>query len=61
MFSKEQTRTAGLVTFLPCRGAPVEATTNPTEQAFSHTGRCVGSPTPRGKWTGDRIKVSIMS
>lgn len=32
MLLKEQTRTAGLVSFFPCRGTPVEATTNPNEQ-----------------------------
>lgn len=48
-FSKEQTRTAGLVTFFPCRGRPVGATKNPTEQVFSHIRRCVDSSTPKGK------------
>lgn len=49
-----------MIPFL-CRGAPVEATTNPTEQVFSCTGRCVGSPTLKGKGTGDGIGASAMS
>lgn len=49
-----------MISFL-CRGAPVEATTNPTEQVFSCTGRCVGSPTRRGKGTGDGIRASAIS
>lgn len=44
-----------------CSGAPVEATASPTEQVFSCTGRCVGSPKLRGKGMGDGIRASARS
>lgn len=60
-FPKEQTWRAELVISFLCRGAPAEATTNPSEQVSSCTGRCRGSPTLMGKGTGDGLRASNSS